>query len=101
GDAIVKAKHFVIATGSRPFIPPIPGVEDVPYFTNETIFNNRALPRHLIIIGGGPIGIEMAQAHARLGAKVTIIEGGKILGKEDPELVEIVRARLVREGIEI
>ena len=101
GDDIVKAKHFVIATGSRPFAPPIPGLDDVPYFTNETIFNNRSLPRHLVIIGGGPIGIEMAQAHARLGAKVTVIDGGKILGKEDPELVEIVRARLVREGVEI
>lgn len=101
GDDIVKAKHFVIATGSRPFAPPIPGLDEVPYFTNETIFNNRSLPRHLVIIGGGPIGIEMAQAHARLGAKVTVIDGGKILGKEDPELVEIVRARLVREGVEI
>ncbi|PQA89197.1 dihydrolipoyl dehydrogenase family protein [Hyphococcus luteus] len=101
GDAAVKAKHFVIATGSTPFIPPIEGVEDVPYFTNETIFENRRRPDHLIIIGGGPIGVEMAQAHARLGAKVTIIEGGRILGREDPECVEVVRARLVREGVEI
>jgi len=101
GDAAVKAKHFVVATGSRPFIPPVPGIEDVPYFTNESIFKNRTLPRHLVVIGGGPIGVELAQAHARLGARVTIIEGGKILGKEDPELVEIVRARLVKEGVEI
>ena len=101
GETTVKAKHFVIATGSRPFIPPISGLEDVPYFTNESIFNNRVRPDHLIVIGGGPIGVEMAQAHARLGAKVTIIESGRILGREDPELVEIVRARLVKEGVEI
>ncbi len=101
GDTIVKAKHFVIATGSTPFVPPIPGLDDVPYFTNETLFDNRVLPDHLIIIGGGPIGIEMAQAHRRLGAKVTVIEGGKILGRDDPELADIVRERLVKEGIDI
>ncbi len=101
GDAIVKAKHFVIATGSQPFIPPIAGLETVPYFTNETIFENRQRPGHLIVIGGGPIGVEMAQAHARLGARVTIIEGGRILSREDPELVEVLRARFVREGVEI
>lgn len=99
GDTTVKAKHFVIATGSTPFIPPIPGIEDVPYFTNETLFDNHALPEHLIIIGGGPIGIEMAQAHRRLGSKVTVIEGEKILGRDDPELADIVRARLVKEGV--
>ncbi len=101
GDALVTAKHFVIATGSAPFIPPIEGVEDVPYFTNENIFDNRTLPDHLIVIGGGPIGVEMAQAHARLGAKTTIIEGGQLLGREDPEFVEVIRARLAREGVEI
>ncbi len=85
----------------QPFVPPIPGLADVPYFTNETIFENRTRPDHLIIIGGGPIGVEMAQAHRRLGSDVTIIEGGKILGRDDPELVEIARARLVKEGVEI
>ena len=99
GDTTVRAKHFVIATGSRPFVPPIPGLDDVPYFTNETLFDNRALPDHLVIIGGGPIGIEMAQAHRRLGAKVTVIEGDKILGREDPELADIVRTQLVKEGV--
>lgn len=99
GDTTVRAKHFVIATGSRPFVPPIPDLDDVPYFTNETLFENRALPDHLIIIGGGPIGIEMAQAHRRLGAKVTVIEGDKILGREDPELADIVRTQLVKEGV--
>ncbi|WP_428407875.1 dihydrolipoyl dehydrogenase family protein [Hyphococcus sp.] len=101
GDTLIKAKHFVIATGSTPFVPPIPGLDSVPYFTNETLFENRILPDHLIIIGGGPIGIEMAQAFRRLGAKVTVIEGDKILGREDPELADIVRARLVKEGVEL
>lgn len=101
GDNIVKAKHFVIATGSTPFVPPIPGLDDVSYFTNETLFDNRVTPDHLIVIGGGPIGIEMAQAHRRLGAKVTVIEGGKILGRDDPELADIVRKRLVKEGVDI
>ena len=101
GDYLIRAKHFVIATGSTPLVPPIPGLEDVPYFTNETLFDNRIAPDHLIIIGGGPIGIEMAQAHRRLGAKVTVIEGGKILGREDPELADIVRARLVKEGVDL
>ncbi|WP_375201157.1 dihydrolipoyl dehydrogenase family protein [Hyphococcus sp.] len=101
GDNIVKAKHFVIATGSTPFVPPIPGLDDVSYFTNETLFDNRVTPDHLIVIGGGPIGIEMAQAHRRLGAKVTVIEGGKILGRDDPELADIVRERLVKEGVDI
>ncbi len=101
GEKTVKAKHIVIATGSTPFVPPINGIDSVPYFTNENIFENRTRPDHLVIIGGGPIGIEMAQAHRRLGAKVTLIEGGKILGREDAELAGIVRTRLLLEGVEI
>lgn len=99
GDAVVEAQRFVIATGSSPITPPIPGIADVPYFTNETVFANRTLPRHLIVIGGGPIGIELAQAHKRLGAAVTIIEADTILNREDPEAVEVVRQRLITEGI--
>ncbi|MEM8937071.1 MAG: FAD-dependent oxidoreductase [Pseudomonadota bacterium] len=98
-SARIRAKHFVIATGSTPFAPPIDGLSDVPYFTNETIFANRALPEHLIVIGGGPIGVEMAQAHRRLGANVTLIEGRAILNKDDPELVAIVREQLERDGV--
>ena len=67
GEAEIRPRRFVIATGSQPAIPPIPGLDEVPYLTNETIFANRKLPAHLIVIGGGPIGIEMAQAHRRLG----------------------------------
>lgn len=101
GGITVDAKHIVIATGSRPFVPPINGIDETPYFTNETLFENRKRPDHLIVIGGGPIGIEMAQAHRRLGAEVTVIEGAHILGKDDPELVEIVRRQLNDEGIRI
>src|SRR5690554_3297551 len=101
GDREITARRFVIATGSRPFVPLIDGLDKVPYHTNETIFSNRECPGHLIILGGGPIGIEMAQAHRRLGAKVTVIESAKALGNEDPELSAIVIARLRREGVEI
>lgn len=99
GDYEVTAKHFVIATGSRPFVPPIPGLEEVPYVTNETIFDRTELPEHLVIIGGGPIGIEMAQANRRLGSKVTVLERGSIMPKDDPDLVAIVRGHLINEGV--
>lgn len=99
GDAEIEAKHFVIATGSSPFVPPIPGLDDVPYLTNETIFENRTRPRHLIVIGGGPIGVELAQAHRRLGAAVTVVEADSILNRDDAEAVEVVRKRLVEEGL--
>jgi len=101
GDTIIKARRFVIATGSSPFVPPIPGLENVPYDTNETIFQNMERPEHLIVIGGGPIGLEMAQAHRRLGSKVTVLEGFKALGKDDPEIAAIALDRLRAEGIEI
>ena len=101
GETTIKAKRFVIATGSRAAVPPIPGLETVCYFTNETIFENRVRPEHLIIIGGGPIGLEMAQAHHQLGAKVTVIEMGKILPKDDPDLVAVVRDRIKADGISL
>ena len=99
GGHSVRARRFVIATGSRPFVPPIPGVETTPYLTNETIFALRERPRHLIVIGGGPIGVEMAQAHRRLGSEVTVIEGARVLGREDPELAAVVIEALRAEGI--
>ena len=101
GDQIIRARRFVIATGSRPLIPPIPGVDGVPYLTNETIFALRDRPEHLIIIGGGPIGMEMAQAHRRLGCEVTVIEGAKALGKDDPVMAAVVLAALKAEGVVI
>jgi pyruvate/2-oxoglutarate dehydrogenase complex dihydrolipoamide dehydrogenase (E3) component len=101
GDTTITARRFVIATGSRPFVPPIPGLSDVPYLTNETIFDLRQRPDHLIVIGGGPIGMEMAQAHRRLGSRVTVLEGLTALGKDDSETAAIALDRLRGEGIEI
>lgn len=101
GAHVIRARRFVIATGSRPFVPPIPGADIVPYYTNETVFEARERPQHLIVIGGGPIGMEMAQAHRRLGSAVTVIEGAKALGREDPELASVVLSALKAEGISI
>ncbi len=100
-DIRIKARRFVIATGSAPAIPAIPGLDMVPYLTNETIFDLKEKPDHLVIIGGGPIGVEMAQAYARLGCRVTLIEAMKILGKDDPEISELVIKRLAEEGVDI
>ncbi|WGW05272.1 dihydrolipoyl dehydrogenase family protein [Tropicibacter oceani] len=101
GDTRIKARRIVIATGSSPFVPPIPGLDSVPYLTNETLWDLRDRPDHLLIIGGGPIGMEMAQAHRRLGSQVTVIEGAKALGKDDPEMAEVVLEALRAEGIEM
>jgi pyruvate/2-oxoglutarate dehydrogenase complex dihydrolipoamide dehydrogenase (E3) component len=101
GPFRLKPRRIVLATGSRPTAPPIPGLADAPYLTNETIFANRALPSHLVIIGGGPIGLEMAQAHRRLGSRVTVLEAAGFLSKDDPELSSIVVKRLEEEGVEL
>lgn len=101
GNAEIAARRLVIATGSRAFVPPIPGLDKIPFYTNENIFENRECPAHLVVIGGGPIGMEMAQAHRRLGARVTVIEGLRVLSREDPELSAVVADRLRREGVEI
>ncbi|MBF0623678.1 MAG: FAD-dependent oxidoreductase [Magnetococcales bacterium] len=99
GDVTIRARRFVIATGSRPLIPRVPGLDQVPFFTNETLFDNRAALPHLLIIGGGPIGLEMAQAHRRLGAAVTVVDQGRILPRDDPELTAVVADRLTAEGV--
>lgn len=101
GDYIIEARRFVVATGSGPFVPPIEGLDTVRYYTNEDIFDLRSRPDHLIVIGGGPIGMEMAQAHVRLGSRVTVIEGAKAFGNDDPELATIVLDNLRAEGVEI
>ncbi len=95
------AKRFVIATGSRPAILPIDGLSEAPFLTNETIWDLKVLPGHLIVLGGGAIGCEMAQAFVRLGAKVTIVEAFSLLGNDDPELVNVVRKRLVADGVDV
>src|SRR3954467_2701349 len=86
----IKARRFIIATGSAAAVPPIPGLAEAPYLTNETIFELKRCPEHLLIIGAGPVGLELAQAHRRLGAKVTILEAATPLTHEDPECAAIV-----------
>lgn len=101
GDYEIKARRYVIATGSSALIPPIPGLDEVPFLTNESLFTLRETPEHLGIIGGGPIGLEMAQAHRRLGAKVTVFEAQKALGRDEPELAGIVLEALKSEGVSL
>ncbi|RUT28226.1 dihydrolipoamide dehydrogenase [Arsenicitalea aurantiaca] len=101
GDQLIRARRFVIATGSVPSVPQIPGLDQVPYFTNETIFSNTRKLTHLAIIGGGPIGIELAQAYRRLGSAVTVIEATTPLQRSDPELAEIALRRVAEDGVDI
>lgn len=101
GETEIRARRFVVATGSSPLVPPIPGLDEVPFLTNETLFDLRERPEHLAIIGGGPIGLEMAQAHRRLGSKVTVFEAQKALGRDDPQLAAVVLEKLRAEGIQI
>ncbi|MCK8514799.1 mercuric reductase [Methylonatrum kenyense] len=98
----LSARRFVIATGSRPAVPPIAGLDQLPFWTNETVFNQRELPGRLGVIGGGPIGLELAQAFQRLGSQVTVLEAApRILAREDAELTDLLEARLRLEGLEV
>jgi pyruvate/2-oxoglutarate dehydrogenase complex dihydrolipoamide dehydrogenase (E3) component len=97
----VKARRFVVATGSSPAIPPIPGLADTPHLTNETIFDLAECPEHLVVIGAGPVGLELAQAFRRLGADVTVVEAAVPLAKDDPECAEVVLDQLKRDGVVI
>jgi pyruvate/2-oxoglutarate dehydrogenase complex dihydrolipoamide dehydrogenase (E3) component len=99
GGRTVRAKRFVLATGSRPVVPPIPGLDGLPFLTNETIFDLADLPAQLLVIGGGPIGMELAQAFRHLGSRVTVIEAARALAKDDPELVEVATRRLAADGV--
>ena len=101
GGLRVRARRFVIATGSAAVLPAISGIQDVSTLTNETIFSLDARPDHLLIVGGGPIGVEMAQAFRRLGSKVTLFEGSRLLQKDEPEFVDVLRRQLIAEGVEI
>ncbi|MBI4274104.1 MAG: FAD-dependent oxidoreductase [Rhizobiales bacterium] len=102
GDSIeIKARRFVIATGSSPALPPIPGLEKTPHLTNETIFDLTECPKHLVVIGGGPIGLELAQAYRRLGAMVTVLEALKPLARDDVECTAVVLDQIERDGINI
>ncbi len=100
GDHVIAARRFVVATGSSPAVPPIPGLDSVPYLTNETLWDNRVLPGTLAVIGGGPVGVELAQAHRRLGSRVVVLEADRVLGREDPEIASVALDRLRAEGVE-
>ena len=99
GEDRVTARRFVVATGSSALIPPIPGLDQVPYLTNETVFSLTERPDHLIVVGGGPIGCELGQAFRQLGSQVSVVEMFSILPKDDPELVAVVRKRLTQDGL--
>jgi pyruvate/2-oxoglutarate dehydrogenase complex dihydrolipoamide dehydrogenase (E3) component len=101
GGIEIAARRFVVATGSSPLLPPIPGLDRVPYLTNETVFDLTTRPEHLIVIGAGPIGLELAQAFRRLGSAVTVLEAGEPLAREDGECAAIVLDALAREGVVI
>src|SRR5690606_7689964 len=101
GDYRITAHRFIVATGSSPALPDIPGLDTCPYLTNETIFDvDRKIP-HLLVVGGGPIGLELAQAHLRLGSRVTVIEADRVLGSDDPEATAVVVKALRAEGLDI
>lgn len=95
----LTAPRIVIATGSEPALPPVEGLDEVPYLTNENLFDLEDLPDHLVIVGGGAIGMEMAQAFRRLGSEVTVIEPGRLLARDDPESVAVIREVLEDEGV--
>jgi pyruvate/2-oxoglutarate dehydrogenase complex dihydrolipoamide dehydrogenase (E3) component len=99
GDTEIRARRYVLATGSSPFVPPIPGLDGIGYLTNETVFALNRRPGHLIIIGGGPIGMELAQAFRRLGSQVTVIEAATVLARDDPEMVAVAVRKLRSEGV--
>lgn len=101
GDKLIRARRFVIATGSRSLLPQIPGLASVPYFTTETIFDNTRKLTHLVIIGAGSVGLELAQAYHRLGAQISVIEPGRPLPDSDPELADVALRRMREEGVDI
>lgn len=97
----LSAPRICLAIGSKPRIPDIDGLDAVPFLTNETIFELTERPGHLVILGGGPIGMEMAQSFRRLGSRVTVIERGRAMSKDDPEAAKLVLDRMRAEGVEI
>ncbi len=102
GGEPVRARRYIVATGSEPSVPAIPGLVDVPHYTNDTIFGLRELPRALLVLSGGPIGCELGQSFARLGARVTIIgRPPRLLPREDPDAAALLQRVLEREGVEV
>ena len=101
-ERVLTTRAIVIAAGARPLVPPIPGIEEVEVLTSDTVWNLRTLPRRLVVLGGGPIGAELAQAFARFGSRVTQVEMlPRLLAREDPEVSDLVRSQFVREGIDV
>jgi pyruvate/2-oxoglutarate dehydrogenase complex dihydrolipoamide dehydrogenase (E3) component/uncharacterized membrane protein YdjX (TVP38/TMEM64 family) len=102
GVRTISTRSIVIAAGARPFVPPIPGIEEVGYLTSDTLWSLRELPRRMVVLGGGPIGAELAQCFARFGAKVTQVEMlSRIMIREDPEISALVAERFRAEGIDV
>jgi len=101
GDFEIRARRFIVATGSSPAIPAIPGINDGAYLTTDSIFDIKERPEHLVIIGGGSVGLELAQAFRRLGSSVTVLEAAQPLAHDDPECAAIVLDQLEREGVVI
>jgi len=102
GGDVLRARHFVVATGSRPRAPDLPGLAEAGFLTNATLFDLPALPESLIVIGGGPIGVEMAQAFQRLGTRVTLVQRApRLLPRDDEELVRLLEERLRAEGLDV
>ena len=97
----LTARRIVVAAGSRAAIPKLPGLDAVPFLTHETIFGLEQPPAHLLILGGGPVGLEMAAAHAGLGCRVTLIEAARIAARDDPELVGGLRRALIAQGVRL
>lgn len=98
----LTTRNIVIATGGSPFVPPIPGLDQVNYLTSENLWQLSSQPARLVVLGGGPIGSELTQAFSRLGSQVTQVEReSAIMGREDPDVAEMVRQRFVREGIDV
>jgi dihydrolipoamide dehydrogenase len=101
GSRSMETRNVVIAAGSTPFIPPVEGLADVGYWTSNDASSARELPSSLVVLGGGPVGVELAQVYARFGVKVSLVEGTRLLAREHPKTAEIVGAQLEREGIDI
>ena len=102
GDSTVTARHVLITTGAQSFIPPISGLDSIDYLTYETVWEMEVLPAHLLVIGAGPIGCEMAQAFGRLGSRVTVIEGGeRLLPRDEPAASKVMADVFTSEGIDL
>ena len=102
GKETLKAKRFCIATGASPFVPPIPGLDKIPSLTSDNVWQLKELPKNLIVLGGGPIGAELAQTFARLGSHVTVVEmADRLLIREDSEVSELVKKRFEAEGLTV